>query len=494
MQKIKLEREMKITHDCGGEFTLPDYVPAIGRMLSAVCEPSPEGVYLKEAEGRGVEAELGGIASFRVLYVPEDGGDVRGVTIPCDYDTNVIIGGVSTPVTCRASTLPENVFCRVTAPRKLQLRCRLGSKLTVLSSSDADSSDEFQDDMEVKRGAVEAMALSSGTSRDLMCASDLEGLPEGAVPVLCRARIAVTDCKPVGGAGGEYRCRGDITVECLYMNGGELSTLRDRIGFDETVAVDGTDGETPDETIEPRAYGRITFAELHHDDSGSRAEVIYELGIETVTPLSAGVVYDAYSVTVPVAAEYDDMEYLSPAVSGALSVSVNERIPKNVSGRVPYITADAELTGASAEAGRVKVSGELRGTALIVSDGEYDAVPWSAPWSCELTAAGISEGDDVSVWGDVGVTSVSARADGELAVDAEVSVSVTAAVHKREHVLASVKPNGEPFPARSGFTVCYPSRSETVWDIAKRYHVPTSTVASAGNVTPDGTPASVVVI
>ena len=46
MQKIKLEREMKISHDCGGEFTLPDYEPAIGRMLSAECEPAPEGVYL----------------------------------------------------------------------------------------------------------------------------------------------------------------------------------------------------------------------------------------------------------------------------------------------------------------------------------------------------------------------------------------------------------------------------------------------------------------
>lgn len=488
MQKIKLEREMKITHDCGGEFTLPDYVPAIGRMLSAECDPAPEGVYLKESEGRGVEAELGGIATFRILYVPEEGGGIHGVTVPCDYDTNVVIGPVSGPVTCRASTSPENVFCRVTAPRKLQLRCRLGSRITVLSSSDAEINDDFADGMEVRRGGISAMSVASGVSRDLLCSSELDGLPEGAVPVLCRANVNVTECKPV--SSGEYRCRGDITVDCLYSKDGETGTLRDRIGFDEIVTIDG---DIPDETVPVRGSGTVTSAEIHTDDSGSRVEVVYELEIEVISPLTANVVYDAYSCASPVATEYEDIEYLSPSACMTGNVSVNERVPKNVSGRVCSLSARADISGATSEHGRIRVSGELRGNALILSDGEYDVTPWSVPWSYELPVSAADDGE-LAAWGSANVTSLSVRADGELAVDAELTVSVTAASIRREHVLASVKTAGEPYPARGGFTVYYPSRNETVWDIAKHFHVPTAAVTADGNIAPDGSPAGVVVI
>ena len=489
MQKIKLEREMKITHDCGGEFTLPDYVPAIGRMLSAECDPAPEGVYLKESEGRGTEAELGGIAVFRILYIPEEGGGIHGVTVPCDYDTNVIIGSVSGPVICRAVTSAENVFCRVTAPRKLQLRCRLGSKITVLTSSDDDADGSIQDGMEIRRGGIEAMSLSGGASRDLLCASELEGLPEGAVTLFCRASVNVTECKPAD--AGEYRCRGEILIECLYTRDGELSTLRDRISFDETVALDG---DLPDETVPVRAVGSVTSAELHTDDSGSRVEVVYALELEAVTPFTADVIYDAYSCAFPVAADYEDIEYLSPAACMTGNVSVNERTPKNVSGRVCSVTARADINGAAAEHGRVRVTGELHGGALVCSDGEYDVVPWSVPWSYELPASSVEDGAGIAVWGSANVISVSARADGELAVDAELSVSVTAAASKREHALSSVKQNGDPFPARGGFTVYYPSRTETVWDIAKYFHVPTAAVAADGNISSDGSPAGVVLI
>ncbi len=488
MQKIKLEREMKITHDCGGEFTLPDYVPAIGRILSAECDPAPEGVYLKESDGHGVEAELGGLAVFRILYVPEEGG-INGVTIPCDYDTNVVLGPVGGSVICRVSTAPENVFCRVTAPRKLQLRCRLGSRISVLSASDAEGGDSFADGMEVRRGTAPAMSLSYGASRDLLCASDLSGLPEGAVPILCRASVAISECRPT--APGEYRCRGDILIECIYEKEGDAGTLRDRIGFDETVTLDG---DAPAEGAPARAFGTVNSVELHTDDSGSRAEIIYELEVEAAQPVDADVVYDAYSCVCPVAAEYDDTEYLSPAASASCNFSVNERIPKNVTGRVVSVFGRADIAGAAAERGRVRVSGELHGCALLCSGGEYDVVPWSVPWSCELPGSTDAADGDLAVWGGASVSALSARADGELAIDAEVTVSVTAAKQCSEHVLTSVKPAGEPFPARGGFTVYYPTKDECVWDIAKRFHVPTSAVTADGNIRADGTPADVVVI
>ena len=490
MQKIKLEREMKITHDCGGAFTLPDYVPAIGRMLSAECTPAPEGVYLKEAEGRGIQAELGGIATFRILYVPEESetGGIYGVTVPCDYDTAVMIGAASGPVVCRTSTTPENVICRVTAPRKLQLRCRLGTKITVAAETEPDSPEDITAGMEVKRGDAMAMAVWSAEARDLLCALDLSGLPEGAAPVSCSASVNVTECKPA--SQGEYRCRGDVIVHCIYHAGETVGTYHDRVPFDELVMFDG---DAPGEGASARAFGRIDSAELHHDDSGSHVEVIYDLGVEAAATVPTCIIYDAYSCTSPCAVGYDDIEYLSPLCCVTGNVSVNERVPKNVTGRVCAVTAHAVMMDANSDRGRLRLSGELRGNVLISTDGELDVIPFSVPWSYELPVSSDCGGAP-AVWGDVSVISAAARIDGELAIDAELSVSVTAAETRRERVVSSAVAEGEAFPARDGFTVYYPSQGETVWDIAKHFHVPTAAVACDGNVTADGAPAAVVVV
>ncbi len=432
-----------------------------------------------------------------MLYIPEEGGAPHSVTVPCDYDTSVLLGGVGTngdasSVVCRVFTSPENVFCRVTAPRKLQLRCRLGSRITALSASEAESGGDAPTGLEIKRGGVEAMALYSGASRDLLCSSSLEGLPEGAEPILCRAFVNVSECRPV--SAGEYRCRGDVVIECVYKKDGSLGTLTERVGFDETVAIDGDiSSGGPDETSPVRASGTVTSAELHTDDSGSRVEVVYALEVETVTPFTADVVYDAYSCVSPASVEYDDTEFLSPAVCASANVTLSERVPKNTVGRVVTSTARADIGGASSERGKLRVSGELRGASLILSDGEYDVVPFSLPWECEMPAS-VPEGAETTVWGCACVPSLSVRADGELTVDAEITVSATAACVRRERVLSSVTAAGEPFPPRCGFTVYYPSKDETVWDIAKRFHVPCASVASEGNVNSDGTPASVVVI
>lgn len=503
MERIKLEREMKITHDCGGEFTLPDYVPAIGRMLSVECVPAPEGVYLKETDGRGVTAELGGTASFRVLYVPErsdadegENGDahgIYGVTVPCDYDAAAVIGAVESPVVY-ASTTPENVFCRVTAPRKLQLRCRLGTRITVAGPVEVPDIDGGTAGLQCRTETVTMASVTSACASDLLCAVDISSLPEGASPVMCSAAVVVTECRPVGDAGtSEYRCRGDVVVNCLYERGGEGVTVTEKSPFDEVVVFDGdVDGDAA-----VRACGHVMSCELNTDDasSGVRVEVVYTLSADAVTPVETELVTDAYSCTAPLAVTCDDVEYMMPICAYTGSVTVSDRIPKNAVARVAAVYASASIVDAACVNSRVRINGELRGTALTVSGGEYDAVPFTLPWSYEPPCdCACADGDTLAVYGDVCVPAITARLDGELAVDADLVVSATVASLKRERAVFAVASAGDEYPARDGFTVYYPARGESVWDIAKHFHVPASAVATAPNLTADGTPAGVIVI
>ena len=484
---------MKITHDCGGEFTLPDYVPAIGKMLSAECIPSPEGVFLKDTDGRGIQAELGGVAVFRITYVPEDGGRIFGATVPCDYETSVMIGNVSGPVVCRASTSSENVFCRVTAPRKLQLRCRLGTTIMAASESEPPTPQGLGGDYEEKRGDAAVMAVFAADARDLLCSLDLSSLPESSSPVSCAASVNVTECRQ--SAAGEFRCRGEIAVSCLYEIDGNISTHAEKIPFDETVFADGGGYDGADGGS-VRGCGRVDSAEIRRDDSGSRIEIVYSLSVEAAAAVPTAVIYDAYSCASPCEVVFDDVEYLTPVCCMTGNVSVNEKTQKSASGRVCGVTAQAVMTDAAYSDGRLRLSGELRGCALLECDGELGSTPFSIPWTYEPPASETAEADSAEAvaWGEVNVISLSARADGELAVDAELSVSATAAAKMKRRVVVEVSASGDKYPPRDGFTVYYPLAGESMWDIAKRFHVPTEEAARGGNAAPDGKPASVVVI
>lgn len=495
MKTTKIERDIRLTHDCVGEFTVPDYLPEVEKLLSAECALSSDGLYLKPSGSSGITAEQSGEVAFEVVWQGGESAAPTGAVFRCDYDNTAVLGAFPPGVTphCRAVTTVESVFCRVTAPRKLSLRARLSSRIeaasltpvTVPSGCAADSVEKLTE-------SIDSAVSVSGSSRDLFASTALRDV---GTPLYCRGGIRVDTCSP--SSPSECRLTGDILITCFFVENDVIRTETVSIPFDEAVALDLPDDLSFDLAACCRGFGSVSSVTIREGDGADTADVTYELFAEVLFSVSGDVVLDAFSTASPSSAEYGELCYSSVITAASTPISVNERTAVSRTGRAELLTGSAVVESARIECNgeKLRLTGSLTGTALISADGERENVPYSVPWSCEIPVS-VKDADceTPDYIANVSVLSVSGRADGELSVSAELFVSVSATAPKRLPVLEALSIDGNAEPTSHCIRVCYPTSGERAWDIAKRFRVPVSKVASPANTDENGAPRRVVVI
>ncbi len=475
MKTVKLERDTRLTHDCVGEFTIPDYLPAVEKLLSAECSLTPDGIYLRSSGGT-LTAELGGEAAFCIIWQGDEDGAVTGATFRCDYESAVALGTLSDAAPrCRAATNVESVFCRVTGPRKLSLRARLSSKVTVMSESSPDIPPECaSDSVETLKTELPSAIPISGESRDLFATV---GPMLEASPLYCRGGVRVDSCSPA--SPSELRLSGEVLLSCFFASDGVISTETAAIPFDELITLELPTDVDLSSTLSCRGYGRVASVFLREGETGYTAEVTYELFAEAMISSPVMCIRDAFAVSLPSSATYRELDYTLAVACASTNVTVNEKAAASRVGKVEVLTCNAEVESAVADRGRLKLSGSLTGTALIHDGGERENVPYNVPWVCELPAlSSASDSPDLSA--DVSVLSAVGRADGELTVTAELAVSASAFARERISVLDSLSVGDASGESPHAIHVCYPRDGESAWEIAKRYRVPVSRVEASG--------------
>ncbi len=495
MKTRKIERDIRLTHDCVGEFTVPDYLPEVEKLLSAECSVTSDGLYLKPSGSSGITAEQSGEVAFEVVWQGGESSSPTGAVFRCDYENTAVLGAFSPGVTphCRAVTTVESVFCRVTAPRKLSLRARLSSRIEAASvTTAAVPSGCDSDKVETLTEEINSAVSVSGASRDLYASTELRGIE---TPLYCRGGVRVDTCAP--SSPSECRLTGEILLTCFFVENDAIRTEAISIPFDETVSLDLPDDLSFDLAACCRGFGSVSSVTIRNGDGADTADVTYELFAEVLFSSSGKVVLDAFSTAAPSNAEYGELCYSTVITAASTPISVNERTAVSRTGRAELLTGSAVVESARIEADgeKLRLAGSLTGTALINADGERENVPYSVPWTCDFPVS--VKGTDCETpdyIADVSVLSVSGRADGELSVSAELFISVSATAPKRLPILEALSTDDSVEPSQHCIRVCYPASGERVWDIAKRFRVPVAKVASPKNTSENGSPRRVIVI
>ena len=359
-------KDIKVTHDTGGDFTLPDYLPPVSRLLRAECSIIPEGVYLKEGSS-GITAQFGGTAIFTVMWADSDGVP-WSTTLDSNYESATVIGQ-SAPTRCMVDTKTENVYCRVAAPRKLSLRSRLVSRILTLAEEETTPNSDGAT-YEMQQQEETTVHFYRGFGQDLQATYTEETMisEDGSPvrPVFCTANIVTNECRQTGST---IRARGDIFLTCVYDRDDGLYETTKKIPFDELIDLDGTP-ET--DNLQCRVTGTITSLNVTADESGIRADIAYDLYAEATENLPVPITSDAYSCTMPSVCTYRDASFLRSICCFVGNVSVNERTTcdaSSVDGNVCAISASAVIEEASA-ARKVVLTGKCNGNALV-TDSEF---------------------------------------------------------------------------------------------------------------------------
>lgn len=477
--------DKSVVSEISGDFTLPDYQPEIKRLLRVGASVLPASRYIGDRE-----AELAGNIDYYVYYTGSD-NEIYCAPLTAEYKLSIPTEateaeGLANMTGC-VSVIPDMISGRVLSPRKLSIKCRLRARARIYGDMSIDDTfDSDSGETQVLQGRVDTMGALCVTG-ELFRLSDeiLIGGQGGDV------RVAAADGKAllteVKCSQGAINCRGELYLKLLMSreDGGMPAVTLRKLPFSQTIAAEGVGADS-------NSCARATVCEMNITVDEGRVGVDVGLMIEAEASKKAqiGYIKDVYSTSRETSCEYNDVEITRSLnnVNGNFSlnhtVSLEEAgiglqsIPVDISGAV-------QVEACSFGDRRCVVTGKVRFAMLLDKDDEYSSSDVEIPFKYEVDSA-LSETDGAKGACFTGeVISARARADGErLLIDAEIGMCGTMWETEMIRTLDKVTFGEEITRNRGQYIVCYPSSSDNLWNVAKRYGVPVASVVS-GNMMSD---------
>ncbi|MBE6563472.1 MAG: hypothetical protein E7660_07020 [Ruminococcaceae bacterium] len=484
-----LKMDMSFGHEGGGDFSLPDYLPEIQRLLYVTPSVLPETKFLS-----GNVLELGGTLTYSVLYLGSD-GKLSFSPLVCEYSADTAL-----PVTVSdvgelfVDCEMENTSCRVTGPRSLNIKTRLRSRImsddrvcddnTVLCGDDKNAPLDLS--VSVERlcsdydSVVRCQGMTTGSATGEMSAFD------GEEPLSCEGSLCVSYCE--GNSDGVL-VRGDVYVKCLFMSDDGIAVCKKtKLPFEITVPV--RDIALPSSA---RAWGRVASVSVTPSETGGcwTVNAEYDIEAEALCGREISLCRDAYSTEVESSCETKECEILGAVSfgSGQLSVSGDfdlKNAPEGCSvcdtessvGQVQVINVEGKLYATGAL--KLKV---VYGNAEEHACGEYEI-----PFKYELPLLRSPEGAELQSRVAPSVLTSGAKIMGDkISASSELFFSFEVLEKKRARFVTAVrlgteKPHGA---VGSGVKVYYPSSEESLWNVCKRYHASKNRILKVNGIEGD---------
>lgn len=474
------------TTDVSEDFSLPDYIPEVRRVVGVQSSSTVDGKYLN-----GDELEADGSVMYTVIYLGGDGG-LCAVPLSSSYDTRIPVksadGDIFGVDDISLSSSPENVTCRVTAPRRLTLSSKV--KLRLFSQRSVDCGEkiepaELTQSVKLKKGKAGYASVTS-LRYNGECGGEIRER-EGTKVISAQGSININEAKSVPdgiAVSGEARA-----AMLLLTPDGVYTTAKGRSAVDVVIPCD-TGG-----LLSAAAYGRCLMCEIEAADDGLITwNIEYDIDCDGVKGGESEISVDGYSPDYADECTFADAAALSfvKGVNGRLSVSGSRQIRPGMScaggwGRVVFERAEFAQADRGSErgGGRMVISGNAYITVILCGDGEAVSEECVIPvrYECEVDSG--SAGGDLMGKCEITVFDVSGRCDGEtLNVTAELAINGVFLAENGVHYLSRMNlDTAAPVSRKKNvIKICVPDKSEEEWDIMKRYRVEDSVPKKAGKV------------
>lgn len=475
--------EKSVGCEVTSEYVLPDYEEEIRRLLRVNVTVLPPSSYV----GSG-NASFAGTVCFDLLYVSPEGklcmtkvSEGYELSAPIDKDVEI---DYSDEIMAFCEATPESVVSRVLAPRKLSLKCRLRAKVKAYGKyafAEKMSGDFSPEGIERLADTAEAAAFACALSEDFEVSDELDPLHTGELRIIGgEGTVHVFEAQSEEGA---VNCRGEVLLSVLATSGeSDPYTLKARLPFSERIEGDGFRGG-----MSPRVYGAVTELSLEEADGKIHANAEFRLTAEAQDNVQVPYTRDLFSAAHETEATLGKTEYPHAAICrcGNFTQSLYEPlerfdIPSDAV--ILDLTANASATAAMCDRGKWALVGDSRMNLLMLSGGEYRTVEIPVPFRYEFEG---ECGEVESLFSELHMTGGRARIDGSrLAIECEMGVSLRICVRREAMMLREVT-FGARVPAEDECVVCFPRKDDTLWEIAKRYHVPLSRLRALNKLAED---------
>ena len=472
--------EKDVVSELSSDFTLPDYYPEIRKLLRIETNVSPSGRYI----GSG-SVEFSGKVDYEMIYVTADGG-LASAPLGCDYAFEVPISrpeNATEPFApeMMADSTPENVIGRVLSPRKVGIKCRLRSRVRGYCAAEY-------------APCVENDAKCEKLTDEILCADGRRYMSEEltlSVQIPCETELLTpvyghcdTYVKDISDAGGLVTLSGEARLKVLCVENGQPTEICENMPFNCEVETDvHGDGASQDLWT---AFPYVTDTDVTVEDGRISAKITLLCCVDLHRNSPLTVIKDIYSTEGTENIKTDVIGYNTVLAAGTENVKFSQTIRPGTlqltdKSRAFDVGGTAELEGCTYENGKISLSGRCRVTAVILTGGEYSVMEEGIPFSLSVPCANRPEGE-MEVVGRASLNGVECKIEnGSASVSGNVYLSYSVLDGRSITAVKSVEIEGES-ATETGITVCYPAQGQTMWNVAKKYRVPLSRLASANDL------------
>lgn len=471
----KLCRVADVSTESQADYTLPDYLGDVRKVLFTTCEAKQAGKFSDENGD-----EFSGIVAYEVVYLDSE-NKLSSAGFTSDYDLRHKsadqgkIAAFATP-----SATSYNV--RLTGPRRLSARATVSASVKCIAEDEisvSGSTFACETEPQTLEGVLKIRNISESEPIEREFAERVERL-DGVIEdetrvIYCGAEVLLDDARAEDDRGS---IKGEIILYALLsIDEAPLYLASKTVEFDEAVPFVGV---SADMHLIPRAEVRSVTASVNADEAGCEVVVssIVELSCvaEYNTPVLAK--EDVYLTCAEVNNTYRDYKYNTLGgvvkVSEACTAELRaEELSAEKIRDIPYLKATVKVENVSREEGEAVISGELRcvGVASVIDEnGEisYTGLRFALPIEQRVTLGGASESEELSA--TLEAHAVSALLDtSTVKINYKLTGELTSAASLSKKLLTSSEA-AEPIEAERGrITVYYPTDADTLFSVAKKY-------------------------
>lgn len=462
------------------EYTLPDYLGDVKKILCVKASVIPSGKFSTEGE-----LNFSGIVAYDVLYSDSE-GKLTGLTLNSDYDVSVPVDSESY-IDSRADTSVANLAVRLTGPRKLSAKATLSSRVRIscephLRCSGEVFSGEFRPEIKEERISIEKSAFFTSKEREYAEETvRLGGIGADSIEIIATSGAVRVIESTV--ENGEVRVRGEITVTSIIRTDEQPPfAIKKVIPFDESIDLEGMNAEGAFAFAD--GYLSSVTAGVSEDAEGAsvNVNVISELRLAVSKNEEHTVVADAYLKERDTSVKYEETEYSSLLCMAGCEEKISCSVSRSEVGieqvrEVLTMTVDLRQTEKTLTDNGFTVSGEaiFSGVACEDSnDGEinYAPIKFTSPFKINVSC-NMPMPPDAEIELNLSAKDVESIIDAEK-ITANCHMSVAYRVTKNGVIKRAVECNlsgeAEYTERPSRISVYMPCEGESLFDIAKKFH------------------------
>ncbi len=486
----RLSSISEISTESCADYTLPDYLGDVRRILFTECEARQSGKYSDE---NGVE--FSGIVAYEIVYLDSE-NKLSRTSFTSDYDLRSRAGEEER---CGAYATPavSSYTLRLTGPRRISARANVSASVKSICEDELSASGTTFENEERAQTLEETLKLrccAEGESIEREYAERLErldGIIADEIEVIYSGAEAMVSQATAD--EDKIKLEGELVLYALLsVDGSPIYLAEKTVSFEENVPF--VDARS-DMRFIPRAEVRSAVANVNADEAG--AEVVLSAIVEYCalgeynTQVKAKT--DAYITDGDVENLYRDYRYTELVDCAWICENVScdissEKVSAEKLREIPYLSATVRVERSELAGGEASLGGELRvaGVASVTDEnGEisYTGLKFSVPFEKRVKCAA-SPASDKRLEYSLSAPVVTAAVDaGSIRINYRLLGSVVvSSVSSKKLLSTSSIVESDAAEARKSITVYYPVSGDTLFGVAKKFRTPVARLAANNGI------------